>query len=49
MRAIAEIEKVIGDAIDEPGKFPGMTYAQGVANALEWVLEEPGCSDPMED
>ena len=47
-----EIEEQIEIATDceikGRSKFPGMTYEQGVRNALEWVL---GYSDstPMED
>lgn len=49
MRTEKEIKKVIDDAIDNPDKFSGMSYTHGVANALEWVIENTGSSDPMED
>ena len=36
-------------AVDADGstQWPGMTYEQGVENALRWVLE--GSDNPMED
>lgn len=33
---------------DTGSKFPGMTYEQGVAAALEWALGETN-TNPMED
>ena len=46
-----EIEGVIADAdaaMDEGTRWPGMTYEQGVAEALRWVV---GLSDqrPLDD
>ena len=48
MRSNDEIEEQIGEATDSDGKFSGMTYEEGVKNALEWVLEETE-DKPMDD
>jgi hypothetical protein len=47
-RSMLEIEKQIGLAIDEPNKYPGMTYSEGVLAALNWII---GITDnkPMEE
>lgn len=43
-RSKEEIDNVVNDAhenIDEgSSRWPGMTYEQGVANALQWVTGE---------
>ena len=36
------------DAIEQGGKFLGMTYEDGVKTALEWVMEET-TTKPMEE
>lgn len=33
-----EIEAQIGEAIDQNGRYPGMSYEDGVRDALDWVL-----------
>ena len=34
-----QIDEIINQIIENPGpRFPGMTYEQGVRNALDWVL-----------
>ena len=51
MRGERETEDVLNKALDaetQPSKYPGMTYEQGVAGALRWVLEWED-DDPMED
>lgn len=43
MRDESEIETELNEAIVrsiEPSRFPGMTYEQGVKDALGWVLDE---------
>jgi hypothetical protein len=35
------------EAMDEGSKWPGMTYEQGVAEALRWVLGMSG--NPLRD
>lgn len=42
-----EIYKVIDQAIENNGKYLGMTYEDGVQAALEWVLN--GGETPMEE
>ncbi len=43
-----EIEEQIDEALNNPEKFSGMTYAEGVEDALRWVLGlKP--EKPMED
>ena len=44
-------EKEIYDQIDLTYEkdFSGMSYAEGVRAALEWILEENPSSTPMED
>ena len=41
MKSKAEIEKIL-ENLPEDGttKFCGMNYEQGIAEALQWVLEE---------
>ncbi len=43
-----QINEQIGLAVDNNGKWPGMTYEDGVRTALQWAL---GDSDdaPMSD
>lgn len=48
MKMPEQIERVIQEAVDNPDKFPGMTYAQGVENALLWVIDQAE-NGPMED
>lgn len=38
-----KIQQQIDEAISTDGKFPGMTYEEGVRAALEWVLK--GCPE----
>ena len=50
-RTTAEVEKLI-DEIEKfrmkgASKFPGMSYEDGIAYALEWILEDG--PDPMEE
>lgn len=40
MKDMTKIEN-LRDAIDEnSNKYPGMTYEQGIAAALDWVLDD---------
>lgn len=48
IKTAAEIENVIGDTMENPDKFPGMSYTDGVSAALRWVLGETD-EYPMED
>ena len=51
MKPIIEIEEQIdlaNDAIQHGGIFFGMTYEDGVKNALQWVIEETD-EKPMEE
>ena len=46
-----QIEAIMDKVLEryhEPSRFPGMTYEQGVRNALDWVLEETD-DDPLDD
>lgn len=40
MRTQAQIEKVIDKFDSQEDNFSGMTYEQGIEEALLWVLEE---------
>jgi len=43
MRDEDEIQKMADKAsstVDEPTKYPGMSYEDGVLAALDWVLDE---------
>ena len=45
-----EMEDTLAEAyqaMDEGSKWPGMTYEQGVAATLEWVMGRSG--NPMKD
>ena len=51
MRTSDEIETQIGlarDTFEEGSKYPGMTYEQGVEDALMWVTEQSD-DEPMVD
>lgn len=49
MRTLKEIEVQIDNARQEDSsRFPGMTYEQGVENALMWVIEQSDV-EPMTD
>jgi len=54
MRDEREIEKLILQLIEKLDEsegrclFPGMTYSEGVRNALEWVLDEEETDSPIE-
>ena len=39
MKTEYKINNMIDKAIDAEGRFPGMSYEQGVRYALEWVME----------
>jgi hypothetical protein len=48
MRSEDEIYEQIDKALENDGRYPGMTYEQGVDAALRWAIghaDEP----PMED
>lgn len=47
MRTKAEIEDQIYKTMDKANQCPGMTYAEGVRDALEWVVEDTD-DPPME-
>lgn len=50
MKTALEVERKLSEAqsrADEPTKVKGMSYEEGVREALNWVLEE-GYPDPME-
>lgn len=36
------------DALDSGSRYPGMTYEEGVANGIRWLLGQDE-SPPMED
>jgi len=46
-RSPEEIEQLLDSAIEEPGKYPGMSYTEGIRNTIEWIF---GITDdnPME-
>lgn len=48
VKDLKEIDAQIGECMDNPNAFPGMSYVEGVQAALEWVI---GLTDtaPMED
>jgi len=48
MRTEQEIEDQINEAVENDGKWPGMTYESGVASALRWVTGEDDLA-PMND
>ena len=51
MRAIREIEEQIdlaNETMEDGGKSFGMTYEDGVKNALQWVIEETD-DKPMDE
>ncbi len=47
-----EIDALIGKCIDQQSsgvsRFPGMTYEQGIREALEWVIGDTD-DDPLPD
>lgn len=45
-RTEEEIQELADKAKDLNGKYPGMTYEEGITAALEWVL---GYDKPLED
>lgn len=41
VRTVEEIEDLmstVSDAIDEGGRFEGMTYEEGIQSAIDWML-----------
>lgn len=51
MRTTAEIEIQIGlarDSFEEGSRYPGMSYEQGVEDALMWVIGQSD-DEPMVD
>lgn len=49
MKRESEVEALLDEVDDTgPSKWPGMTYEQGVANTLRWVLDQTD-ENPMED
>lgn len=48
MKTEEEIQEQIDAAMENSGKFPGMSYAEGVQIALEWALGQHEDA-PMED
>lgn len=51
MRSESEIQDMHNEAVvraDQTSKYPGMTYEQGVADALEWVTNRDA-DNPLED
>lgn len=48
IRTQDEITELIEKAEDNQGKFSGMSYEQGIVNALEWVLDSE-YENPMND
>lgn len=49
MKTTKQIQDKIGEAMDNAGKFPGMSYTDGVVAALEWAMGGNEAVDPMED
>ena len=40
MKTKQEIEQALYNFDEQKSKYPGMTYEQGIAEALQWVIEE---------
>ena len=36
-RSKEEIEELYGECMENPTKFPGMTYAQGIQEVIDWL------------
>lgn len=53
IRETNEIEDTIDRALQLNGQgrsnYPGMTYEQGVEDALRWVLNQSGAENPMDE
>jgi hypothetical protein len=45
---INEQLNLAADGVDQGSKFPGMSYEQGVENAINWLIGNDD-SPPMED
>ena len=53
MRTQSEIEDTIDRALQLNGEggsnYPGMTYEQGVEDALRWAMNQDGAENPMDE
>jgi hypothetical protein len=47
-RTDEEIDLVLNEAMENEHKFPGMTYMQGVKEAIDWITGQTD-SNPVED
>ena len=47
-RTDEEIDDTLNDAVETQGRWPGMTYEQGVEAALRWVTGEEDLN-PLEE
>lgn len=43
------LDDILIEADEGASRFPGMTYEQGVASTLQWLLEGWDSESPIED